>query len=92
MIFKDSRYVDGTLAEAYNPKTGIYHVTVFRKFPTSKTRFYLYTWNEEDRIDLIAHERLGHAALWWKIMDFNPEIINPMNIPVGTTIRIPNVS
>jgi hypothetical protein len=64
---------------------------VYRTFPKARTNFYTYTWVEGDRIDLISNSLLGSPNFWWKIMDFNPEIINPFNIPVGTTLRIPSV-
>jgi hypothetical protein len=28
--------------------------------------------------------------LWWRILDVNPEIINPQEITPGTQLRIPN--
>jgi prophage DNA circulation protein len=40
---------------------------------------------------MVAFKLLGSAALWWKIMDFNPEIVDPFSIPVGATIRVPSV-
>ena len=45
---------------------------------------------EQDRIDQVAKKFLGYSHLWWKIMDFNPETINPLDIAPGTVIRIPN--
>ena len=91
MIYTDSRYATGKLFNAYNSRVADYSVTVFRSFPNEKTDYFLYTWKESDRIDIIAKNFFGTSAIWWKIMDYNPELLNPFNIPVGTTIRIPNV-
>jgi hypothetical protein len=91
MIYTDSRYVDGKLFTAYNKNKQDYDVTVLRVFPSDSTDFFLYTWQENDRIDLVAQKFLSTSTPWYKIMDRNPEIINPFNIPVGTVIRIPNV-
>ena len=45
----------------------------------------------KDRIDLIAYEYLGNSQLWWVIAECNRDkIIDPMNVPVGTKIRIPS--
>jgi prophage DNA circulation protein len=39
---------------------------------------------------LVALKLLGDAELWWRILDFNPEINDPVNIVGGTVLRIPN--
>jgi hypothetical protein len=90
-IYADSRYADGTIFKAYDSRYQDYYYTVFREFPISTVRFYHYTWTGRDRIDLVASTFLGDPAAWWKIMDINPEIIDPFNISIGTTIRIPRV-
>ena len=90
MIYLDSRYVDGTVFKAYDARTATYQLTVFRNFPTYSTSFFIYEWVETDRIDDIALQFLGKSELWWQIMDINPEILDPLNIPPGTQLRIPN--
>lgn len=91
MIFSDSRYADGTLITAFDSRKNNYAVGVFRQFPIETASFYYYTWNASDRIDLVALNLLGDVDLWWRIMDFNPEINDPVNIAAGTVIRIPSV-
>ena len=90
MIYSDSRYATGKVIVANDPRNNTYPTAVYRTFPTAKSGFYYYTWVENDRIDLIANEFLGSPESWWKIMDFNPEIIDPFDIQVGTVVRIPN--
>lgn len=89
MIYSDSRYATGTLLKAQDARTGQYRLGVYRKFPSKATEFFQYVWVEGDRIDRVANTLLGTPAFWWKIMDVNPEIGNPGNIPVGTILRIP---
>jgi prophage DNA circulation protein len=91
MINTDSRYANGTLFSAYINVDASYHATVFRRFPSHSSRYSIYTWAENDRIDLVAYKFYRDASSWWQIMDYNPEIVNPFDIPVGTSIRIPNV-
>lgn len=91
MIFRDSRYATGTITKEYKPNKEMWEVTVYRNFTDERARFFFYVWKEKDRIDLIAGEFLGGTDLWWKIMDFNPEHLNPFDIPVGSTLRIPYV-
>lgn len=89
MIFRDSRYASGTITQEYNRVTGEYPIVVYRKFPNESNKFFLWEWHEEDRIDQLALRFLGKSALWWKIMDYNPELPNPHNIPIGSPVRIP---
>jgi nucleoid-associated protein YgaU len=90
MIFTDSRYATGALIQAVDARVDKPQLAVLRQFPSATTDFTYYTWTQRDRVDLIANRFLGDPSLWWVIMDFNPEQINPMTIPVGTLIRIPN--
>lgn len=89
MIFADSRYASGVVVKSYDARKPAYSVTLFRQFPTSTAEFYYYTWTQRDRIDLLAYELFGDPNLWWTIMDYNPEISNPFDIPIGTVLRIP---
>lgn len=91
MIYADSRYADGYLQKSLDSRTGIYTVGVLRHFPEESSHYYYYVWTERDRLDKLALERLGNVDLWWRILDYNPEIGNGLDIPVGTTLRIPSV-
>jgi hypothetical protein len=91
LIYTDSRYASGLIFKAYDSRKEQYSATVLRQFPIQSSGFYHYTWTERDRIDEVAQEFLGSASFWWVIMDFNPEVIDPFDIPVGTVIRIPSV-
>lgn len=89
MIYTDSRYSNGIVYKAFDPRKDNYQLTVMRRFPTDQASFYYYTWRERDRVENVAATLLGDANLWWRIMDYNPEISDPVNIPVGTPLRIP---
>lgn len=90
MIYSDSRYAEGVLVKTYDARKGNYSLAVFRDDPSASSEFYYYTWTVRDRMDLLAHRVLGDADLWWKIMDFNPEIGNAFDITPGTVLRIPS--
>lgn len=89
MIYTDSRYADGNVSSKYANRDSSYHLTILRNFPEESSRYTLYVWREQDRIDLVSATFYGDASRWWHIMDFNPEILNPMDIPVGTIVRLP---
>jgi hypothetical protein len=89
MIYTDSRYANGKFFRAYDANRASYSLTVLRSFPTDQAAFFYYRWKERDRVEALAARLMGDANLWWRIMDYNPEVIDPVNIPVGTLIRIP---
>jgi hypothetical protein len=91
MIYTDSRYANGKAFRANDARTSNYSIAVLRRFPIQQSEFFNYVWVERDRMDIVAQEFLGSPNFWWMIMDFNPEILDPFDIPVGTLIRIPNV-
>ena len=90
MIYLDSRYADGPLFYGYHTYKDEFALTVFRTWSSSQSKYFIYEVTEIDRIEHIAANTLGNPALWWKIMDINPEVINPFEIPIGTQLRIPN--
>ena len=50
--------------------------------------FHTVTDADSKRIDLIAWKYYRDVSLWWVIAEFN-NIFNPLEIPTGTTLRIP---
>lgn len=89
-VYRSSRYFTGDAQQIKNKTTNLYNWTVYRKFPESVRINYInYTWVDGDRMDYLADVYLGSGTLWWKIMDVNPDIEDPFNIPAGTVIRIP---
>ena len=50
--------------------------------------FHVVTEADCKRIDLIAWRFYRDVRLWWVIAEFN-NITNHLEIPVGTTLRIP---
>ena len=92
MIYLDSRYADAKVLKTWDsrPTKKQFQITVYRTWPTYKSNFFIYVWNEMDRLDALANKYLGDSQLWWQILDINPEVINPFNITPGTQLRIPN--
>jgi LysM domain len=90
MIYSDSRYIDGVLPVVYREYSQSHEQAVYRTWPSYTVDYLIYTVNEIDRIEGIATRFLGDPELWWRIMDINPEILNPFEIFPGTQLRIPN--
>jgi hypothetical protein len=87
-IQQQSRYVQGTVARMPD-SSGTYNISVLRDVPASSSPFTLYIWQPADRPDTVAARLLGNPQLWWAIFDINPSLIYPLNIPVGTAMKIP---
>lgn len=90
MINAQSRYVNSTVALVDSPARGSV-LTVLPRQP--ETRVFSFTYiilEEHDRLDLIAHRVYGDGALWWRIADANPEILDWTTVEPGTTLRIPS--
>lgn len=89
MIYADSRYANANFYKTYVPRLNSNSVVVQRSFPSAASKFYYYQVSSGERIEQIAQATLGSSNSWSLIMDFNPEVINPFNIPIGTILRIP---
>jgi len=66
--------------------------TVYYQFPSSPTvqrNYSIYDWKDGDRIESVAFHFYSYPSKWWLIADNNPQIIDWLNVPVGTRIRIP---
>jgi nucleoid-associated protein YgaU len=90
MIYTDSRYATGKISYINDSRLDSNQLSVYRAFPSLTSKFLTYTWTSEDRIDVVSSEFLGSPNLWWKIMDINPEVVDPFAIAPGTVIRIPS--
>lgn len=83
MIFNNSRYYDGTLAQEGDD------ILVFRNFPKTQTlRMFGHTWVEGTRVEVVADKFIGDVYLWHEVMDLNPSILDPWSIAPGTVIRV----
>ena len=91
MISQNSRYNTAKrTTEEVNGKSIIYILPPNQIVIVFSYTFYTVTF--ADRIDSIAATFLGNPALWYKIAQVNPQIMNWLNLEPGTVIRIPLVS
>jgi nucleoid-associated protein YgaU len=65
---------------------------VFYAFSTpSVATYYEHTYLQGERLDQLAAKYYNNPNYWWIIPEFNPQIIDFVNITPGTVIRIPRV-
>tara|TARA_A100000164_G_C21786037_1_gene713437 strand:- start:328 stop:612 length:285 start_codon:yes stop_codon:yes gene_type:complete len=67
-------------------KKNYYNTTIYKKVPERDTDRYFIA-QEGDRCDNLANEFYGNPNLWWFIARVNN--LTTMNIPAGTSLRIP---
>lgn len=90
-LYKDSRYTDRySRDEVLVDSAGNRYRTLFRYPAVDGVRSVdYYVWRAGDRIDRIAAARLGSPDQYHRILDLNPEIIDPHRIEPGTQVRLP---
>lgn len=91
MLETTSRYANGDFGVVKDKHSTQVTTYVYRKFNvTGKVyKYYVYYTKVGDRLDVLASVIYGKPELWHKIMDVNPEILEPFSITPGTVIRIP---
>lgn len=90
MIFLGSRYESAVPFWVTAPDGTVRETVMRGTVPVAPKDAKYYVWTEMDRIDRVAGEFLKDPDLWWRIMDANPEVANPLDIAVGQVIRIPS--
>jgi hypothetical protein len=91
VLSSESRYANGKFGQVTDGHYTSPTTFVLRKFSVpASTTYLLYSFSDADRIDNLGSIFFGYPQAWSLIMDINPEIADPFNIPAGTLIRIPN--
>lgn len=89
MIFLGSRYQKAPIGYVLDGRTGVTHATVFPPALEAPDGYDVWFWRDEDRLDLLAKQFYGRSGQWWRILDANPDIVDPNAIRVGSKVRIP---
>lgn len=93
MIYRNSRYEYAIIDYFALEQNADVHPVLFYPIPDIGTINYSeYEVSEGDRLDLIAERFYNRPDFWWFILDKNPEIKDPNNIPAGTILRIEYVN
>jgi nucleoid-associated protein YgaU len=91
-IYLGSRYENSVVDfVSFTPEQSAAPI-VFYDFPgIGLINYHEHTWKSGDRLDQIAMNYYQDPEKWWIIAEYNPEVHDPQNIPVGYVLRIPNV-
>jgi hypothetical protein len=65
---------------------------VFYEFPgTVEISYYEHEYVDGERLDQISTQYYNKPDLWWLIADYNPQILDILNIPTGAILKVPRV-
>tara|TARA_B100000287_G_C20187951_1_gene604910 strand:- start:25 stop:303 length:279 start_codon:yes stop_codon:yes gene_type:complete len=82
-----SRYKDTEQKKGYNSNTKMsYATTIYNEVPERDDDMYFIAV-DGDRCDNLAQQFYGDPTLWWFVAKINN--LYTMNIPAGTSLRIP---
>lgn len=57
--------------------------------PVKTVNYNLYTVREGETLEVIATRVLGNPLRYWEIADLNPQVKFPLDLEVGTLLRLP---
>jgi len=57
--------------------------------PVKRPNYNLYTVREGETLESIATRTLGNPLRYWELADLNPQIKFPLDLEVGTVLRLP---
>ena len=87
--YKETPISKKDLYEMYSDRKGVatrYETTIYEPVDDRDSDIYIIA-QEGDRLDLLANQFYDNYELWWFIGRVNN--ISTMNIPAGTSLRIP---
>jgi len=88
MIFIGSRYQQSPVSFMLDGRTGRTNPTVMRATRvTDASR--VTRWDYGARIDIYGSALYDDPEQWWRVMDCNPDILDPASMLPGTPLRLP---
>jgi hypothetical protein len=89
MIYLGSRYQNTQVRYLLDGRTGKTRASILRYRPAQDYVVSSTTWRVGLRLDRVASGLYDDASEWWRIMDANDDIIDPMSLAPGMTVRVP---
>lgn len=90
MIYIGSRYQTTPVFYMLDGRTGRTRPTILRdNADVAPTSSRVTKWEDGMRLDIVASSIYNDPEKWWRVMDQNPDILDPMSFVAGTTLRVP---
>lgn len=89
MIHIGSRYQNVPVVYMLDGRTGGTRPTVLRSNAdiTDSSTVSAF-WVESSRLDTVGSSLFDEPEQWWRVMDLNPEILDPLSLTAGTLLRL----
>lgn len=89
MIHIGSRYQNSPVVYMLDGRTGGTRPTVLRdNTDIEGTSTVSAFWADSSRLDTVGSSLFDEPEQWWRVMDLNPEILDPLSLTAGTLLRI----
>ena len=89
MIYTRSRYQSAPVVYMLDGRSGVTHPAVMRPYAPPTPATTVTRWDYGTRIDIYGSALFADPELWWRVMDGNPEILDPASMVPGTPLRLP---
>lgn len=87
-MYENSRYLYTPLYTRLGSNTN--YLKIRKRFTFTADKCTSHVWTESDRLDLLAYENYGFAALRWVFFEANVQYRSEFDIKVGDEILIPD--
>lgn len=90
MIIIGSRYETADVVPVRTTRNSTAAITVLRPLAqeVDDPQQYLY-WTDGDRLDLLSERKYGTPREWWRVLDVNGRILNPLDLRPGVKVYLP---
>lgn len=76
--------------DPYGPYVDYFGSSYVQLFQSIVKNFRSYTIKQRDTLDMISFRFYGTTSLWWAIALASTNIIHPLVLTAGQTLKIPN--
>jgi len=92
MIYQTSRYYTQLIDYlAFSPDGDSYPIVFYQFDDPTTISWWEHVYVEGERLEQIANTYYQRPELWWLIAEYNPQIVDFLNIVPGTTLKVPRV-
>lgn len=89
MIHLGSRYQNVPVVYMLDGRTGGTRPTVMRgNADITGSSTMSSFWTDSSRLDVVGSHLYDDPEQWWRVMDLNPEILDPLSLVAGTLLRV----
>jgi hypothetical protein len=92
VIYQTSRYYTQLIDYlAFSPDGDSYPIVFYQFDDPTTISWWEHVYVEGERLEQIANTYYQRPELWWLIAEYNPQIVDFLNIVPGTTLKVPRV-